>query len=56
MCKPHWFMVPQLLRNAVWNTYDHGRGLLTDAYKTARQNAIDAVNDREIARAKARSW
>lgn len=25
MCKPHWFMVPQRLRNQVWATYRRGQ-------------------------------
>jgi hypothetical protein len=48
MCKSHWFMVPQPLRNDVWQTYDHGRGLLGEAYAKARDAAIASVNRRVV--------
>ena len=50
MCKPHWFMVPQSLRNDVWKAYDHGRGLLSEAYAKARDAAIGSVNKSVMAR------
>jgi hypothetical protein len=50
MCKPHWFAVPQPLRNAVWKTYDHGRGLLTPEYAKARNYAIASVNRERVGR------
>lgn len=32
MCKPHWFGLPKALRDAIWDTYDQGRGVRTKAY------------------------
>jgi hypothetical protein len=43
MCPPDWYRVPKPLRDAVWRTWDGGRGLLTPAYAAARRAAVDAA-------------
>lgn len=50
MCKPHWFMVPKALRDAIWAAYVPGqerRKDPTDQYLTAARNAIEAVRSKE---------
>lgn len=39
MCKPHWYAVPKPLRDAIWDTYNQGRGVRSEAY---RQNVREA--------------
>ncbi len=46
MCTSHWHMVPQKLRNAVWNTYREGQEVdkaPSREYLTAAQAAIRSV-------------
>jgi hypothetical protein len=50
MCRPHWYMVPQALRNAVWAAWDLGAGAGTPEHARAMDDAIDAVNARLEAR------
>ena len=49
MCKRHWFMLPQSMRDAVWAAYTPGQETLrvmpTDAYFAATFAAIDYVRD-----------
>jgi hypothetical protein len=47
MCAPHWHMVPPLLQRAVWDAYDHGRGVGSLALLHAQAAAIAAIHDRE---------
>jgi hypothetical protein len=46
MCRPHWFMVPPALRNAVWAAYRNGAGTGTLALHAAQVAAIRAVERR----------
>jgi hypothetical protein len=48
MCRPHWYMVPKALRNAVWTAWADGSGAGTPAHRAAILAAIDAV-DRKLA-------
>jgi hypothetical protein len=47
MCAKHWRMVPQALKNRIWDTYQPGqeRGNVepTDAYFEAQREAVEAV-------------
>ena len=50
MCRTHWCMVPQNLRDAIWVTYRFGQEITKDAspeYLAAARRAIDAVTDNE---------
>ena len=50
MCRTHWYMVPQNLRDAIWVTYRPGQEITKDAspeYLAAARRAIDAVTDNE---------
>lgn len=50
MCRPHWYMVPRALRDAVWATYRPGQERdkkPSRAYMTAAIAAINAVAERE---------
>lgn len=43
MCKPHWFMLPKRLQNAIWNTYVPGQERTKTPsveYLTAAKEAI----------------
>jgi len=45
MCRGHWFMVPKLLRDAVWDAYySPGRG--STEHTEAIRAAISTVNDK----------
>jgi hypothetical protein len=44
MCRPHWYMVPKPLRNAVWSAWADGDGAGTPAHSAAILAAIEAVN------------
>ena len=48
MCRPHWYMVPRPLRNAVYSAWADGRGAGTPAHRAAILAAIAAV-DRKLA-------
>jgi hypothetical protein len=50
MCRRHWYMVPQNLRDAIWVTYRPGQEITKDVspeYLVAAGRAIDAVTDNE---------
>jgi hypothetical protein len=43
-CRPHWFMLPKRLRDAIWATYRPGQEITKDpspAYLEAAQAAAD---------------
>jgi hypothetical protein len=44
MCRPHWFMVPKPLRDAVWNAWAGGLGRGSPAHRDAILAAVEAVN------------
>ncbi len=46
MCRPHWFMVPKPLRDAVWDAWAGGLGAGSPAHRDAIRAAVDAVNDK----------
>ncbi len=46
MCRNHWFMVPRMMRSAVWAAYDGGAGVGTSKLLMAQSAAIEAVNER----------
>jgi hypothetical protein len=48
MCRPHWYMVPKPLRDAVWAAWADGQGAGTPAHRAAILAAIGAV-DRKLA-------
>ena len=50
MCRPHWYMVPRPLRDAVWAAWDDGYGAETPEHRQAIHAAIRAVNDKLAAR------
>lgn len=50
MCGPHWRLVPQPLKDAVWATYRRGQEITktpTAEYLEAAKAAIEAVAARE---------
>ena len=50
MCKKHWFMVPQKLRDAIWREYRPGQEIRKDpsgAYLDVAHAAIVAVAEQE---------
>ena len=44
MCRPHWYMVPKPLRDAVYDAYRGGLGTGSPAHRAAVLDAIGAVN------------
>lgn len=44
MCRPHWYMVPKALRDAVYDAYAGGLGAGSPAHRDAILEAVDAVN------------
>jgi hypothetical protein len=44
LCSPHWRMVPDSLRNAVWTTWHRGKGAGSPQHASASKRAIGAVN------------
>jgi hypothetical protein len=44
MCRPHWFMVPKALRDAVWDAWAGGLGAGSPAHREAILAAVGAVN------------
>jgi hypothetical protein len=49
-CRPHWYMVPKPIRNAVWATWADGAGQGTLAHCQAIRAALRVVN-RKLAEA-----
>lgn len=50
MCKPHWFMVPNSLRETLWAAYAPGQERRMDPtpeYLDAAMACVNAVADRE---------
>lgn len=45
MCRPHWFMVPRLQRDAVWDAWRRA-GAGSPAHRDAILAAVAAVNDK----------
>lgn len=53
MCKSHWALVPQHLKNAIWRFYRPGQERdknPSEAYCVAAREAIEAVANREGAK------
>ena len=44
MCRPHWYMVPKPLRDAVYDAYRGGLAGRSPAHRAAVTDAIGAVN------------
>lgn len=44
MCRTHWYMVPKLLRDEVWDSYRRD-GVFSERYLEARDAAIKAASD-----------
>ncbi len=44
MCRPHWYVVPRPLRDAVWTAWANGAGAGSAAHRAAITAAVDAVN------------
>lgn len=59
MCKTHWFMVPERLRNAVWRAYHQHGAKRTDGnlamLRAAQKTAVDAVEEQLDARSQRRA-
>ena len=53
MCRPHWYMVPRPLRDAVYDAYRGGLGAGSHAHRAAALDAIGAVNAKLTAQAAA---
>lgn len=51
MCRPHWYMVPKPLRDAVYDAYGNGLRAGSPAHRAAVLDAIGAVNARLAAQA-----
>ena len=46
MCIPHWRMVPDTIRLAVWNAWQDGAGAGTAQHAAAINAAIRSVNEK----------
>jgi hypothetical protein len=44
MCRPHWYLVPRPLRDAVWAAWRSGGGAGSPAHAAAVRAAIAAVD------------
>lgn len=51
MCRGHWFMVPKMLRDAVWDAWRGGLGAGSPAHRDAILAAVQAVNAKMRAKA-----
>ncbi len=50
MCKKHWFSLPRVLRNAIWNTYRPGQcddWNVSHEYAEAAREAVRYVAQKE---------
>lgn len=47
-CKPHWFMLPNLIRQAVMAAYQGGAGIATRAYVDAVTKADDYWKSKHV--------
>lgn len=50
MCKPHWFMLPKAMRDAIWDSYVPGQEIRKDpslAYLQITGECIDYVAAKE---------
>jgi hypothetical protein len=46
MCPRHWYMVPGVIRSAVWKAWDDGAGAYTEQHAAAVEAAIRSVNEK----------
>lgn len=46
LCRPHWFITPKPLRDAVWDAWRGGLGKGSPAHRDAILAAVEAVNAR----------
>lgn len=46
LCRPHWFITPKPLRDAVWDAWRGGLGAGSPAHRDAILAAVEAVNAR----------
>jgi hypothetical protein len=49
MCRPHWFLIPEALRDAVWDAYAGRLGAGSPEHARAVTAAIAAVNAKPAA-------
>lgn len=49
-CRPHWFMIPPDLRDAVWSAWRNGLGKGSPEHADAVAAAVAALNDKIRAR------
>jgi hypothetical protein len=50
MCRPHWYMLPKKMRDAVWNAYTPGQEIRKDPtqhYLDVTRECIEYVANRE---------
>lgn len=47
MCRPHWWAVPRPIRQAVWDTWRGGAGVLDPGYRAAVRVAVRAVTGQD---------
>lgn len=43
-CRGHWYAIPKPLRDAVWDTWDHGAGDGHPSHTAAITAAVEALN------------
>lgn len=43
MCGYHWFMIPKSLRDAVWRTWQNGKGMGSQEHLAAMRAAIHSL-------------
>jgi hypothetical protein len=39
-CRPHWYSLPQPIRNRIWATWHRGRGAQSQAHNDAVSEAV----------------
>ena len=47
MCRRHWWMLRPSMRDAVWATYLDGKGILSDGYRQAVDDAVEYLAAKE---------
>lgn len=50
MCRKHWFMLPKIMRTAIWRTYREGQcddWVISHAYAEAARAAVTYIAQRE---------
>jgi hypothetical protein len=47
MCRPHWYRLPETIRNALWRSYRADREI-SDEHRAAIERALSYAHDNEM--------